>query len=133
MALLRVLVRACSALVLTLMSCSPPYEGAQCRSIGQLTDPATLPLGPTAPITASSLGQPASYFNFTNELGCCITNPRFKGENCGSVNCSEVIAKTTGAQVNFTNDPCGMNLGNSFCSVFMQDSKIVGVYAQCRD
>ena len=25
------------------------------------------------------------------------------------------------------------NRGNSLCEVFMQDSKIVGVYAQCRD
>jgi hypothetical protein len=119
--------------VVSLLSCSPPYEGAQCRSISQQTNPSTLPLGPTAPITASSLGQPASYFNYTNELACCITNPEVRGQNCSSVKCDEVIAKTTGATVNFTNDPCGPNRGDSFCTVFMQDSKIVGVYAHCRD
>lgn len=120
-------------MVLILMSCNPPYEGAQCRSIGQQTNPSSLPLGPSAPITASALGEPASYFNYTNELACCITNPRYQGSNCGNVKCDEVIAKTTSATVNFTSDPCGTNMGNSVCTVFMQDSKIVGVYAQCRD
>jgi hypothetical protein len=133
MASLRALVQACPVVLLTLMSCSPPYEGARCGSIGQLTDPATLPLGPAAPITSRSLGQPAKYFNYTNELGCCITNPRFSGEDCGEVSCPAVIARTTAAPVNFDDDPCGPNLGSSSCTVFLEGSKVVGVYAFCAD
>lgn len=121
-----------SVAVGTMLSCTP-YEGAQCRSIGALTDPKTLPLGPIGPITINDLGGPASYFNYTNDIACCIRNPMYKGTGCSAVNCDEVVAKTTGAQVNFKNDPCGPNQGVSFCSVFMQDSKVVGVYAQCRD
>jgi hypothetical protein len=133
MARLRALVHACPLVVLTLLSCSPPYEGAQCRSIGQLTDPATLPIGTPTPITARTLGQPASYFNYTNDLGCCITNPSVKRGDCSKVTCSDVIARTTAAQVNFANDPCGVNLGNSSCTVFLEGSKVVGVYAFCAD
>lgn len=136
MPLLRALAHACPLLVLTLMSCTPPYQGWRCGGIARGTDPASLPLGPVGPISAESLNSPALYFNYTPELPCCMRNPTYKDEvNCSTVSCPELVSSITGAQVegDFKGEPCGPREGVGSCTVFIKDSKVVAVHAFCAD
>lgn len=130
-------------LIMTLLSsCGPTYGGPRCRAITLDTDRSELPLGPVVAAEPRDFHQSDPFITGTPELGCCVRNPYFtQPSDCSAVNCDELNARLTKANVNFrTEEPCGRQDspfvppgGGGVCSVFLEGNKVVGVRAFCFD